>query len=311
LDIKGAWKMKKMTVFMMTFFTAITFYGCGGGSNTVGKEDYEIALYQAYSTTKPFDPMNNVAVRNINIFIEDIQGKLEEYYAYCITQGTTPVSTINLSNPPAGFTSPANVTGTISTVGIYPAITLTANLSLDGYNKGSTLTMSYKGKVNANANTFNVQTRLFNKMTITVPTLEITLSGTDETTYKKVTYLSYSIGIDNSSTNTIYSLTGGFSVDSSSYSYKSYSFQNVSSTMTVSGQVMAGDFRFSVVGNPGVDSSGVWISGSLALGYIENSDDDVVTTECAVTLSTTSANFKITDGDEWDLNNWFNLKLTP
>jgi hypothetical protein len=303
--------MKKMTIFIMMCLSAVTFYGCGGGSSTVGNEDYEIALYQAYSTTKPFDPMNNVAVGYLNVFIADIQGRLMDYYAYCISQGTTPVSSINLSNPPAGFTSPANVTGTISMVGIYPSITLTANLELNGYNKGSTLTMSYTGKVNANANTFNVQTRLFNKMTITVPTLEITLSGTDETTYKKVTYLSYSVGIDNSSTNTIYSLTGGFSVDSSSYSYKSYSYQNVSPTMTVSGQVMAGDFRFSVTGNPGVDSSGVWISGSLALGYIENNDDDVVTTECAVTLSATSANFKIKDGDEWDLNNWFNLKLTP
>lgn len=302
--------MKKSIIYLMMILSAFTFYGCGGGSSTVGNTDYEIALYQAYSTTKPFDPMNNVAVGYLNVFISDIQGKLMDYYAYCITQGTTPVSSINLSNPPTGFTSPANVTGTISTVGIYPSITLTADLSLNGYNKGSTLTMSYTGKINVNANTFNVQTRLFNKMTITVPTLEITLSGTGET-YRKVTYLSYSVGIDNSSANIIYSLTGGFSVDSSSYSYKSYSFQNVSSTMTVSGQVMAGDFRFSVVGNPGADSSGVWVSGSLVLGYIENNDDDVVTTECAVTLSSTSANFKITDGDEWDLSNWFNLKLTP
>ena len=302
--------MKKTIIIIMMIMSAFTFYGCGGGSSTVSNTDYEIALYEAYSTTKPLDPMNNVAVRNINIFIEDIQGKLMDYYAYCVSQGTTPLSSINLSSPPAGFTSPANVTGTINTTGVYPSITLSANLELNGYNKGSTLTMSYTGMINVNANTFNIQTKLFNKMTINVPTLDITFSDTEQT-IRDVSYISYSIGIDNSSLNTIYSLTGGFSVDNSSYSYKSYTFQSNSLTLAVSGQVIEGGFRFSVTGSPVADTSGVWVSGSLVLGYIENNDDDIVTTECAVTLSSTSANFKITDGDTWDLSDWFNLKLTP
>jgi hypothetical protein len=300
--------MKKTIILAMMILTTFTFYGCGDGSSSISNDDYQIALYQAYSTTKPLNPMNDVAVGAIMIFIADIQNSLTEYIQYCIGQGITPQNSISLSNPPTGFTPPANVTGTITTTGSFPPSTLDAQLELNGYGD-SAQKRSYTGRINVSADTFNSQTLAFNKMTVTVPTLDINISDS-LITYKKVSYLAYSIGIDNSSANTIYSLSGDLSVDNSSYGYKSYTFQNNSLTFTVSGQVIEGGFRFSVTGSPTSDSAGVWISGNLTLGYIEG-DDDTVTTSCAVTLSSTSANFTITDGDQWDLSNWFNLQLTP
>jgi hypothetical protein len=300
--------MRKTIILVTMILTTFTFYGCGDESSTISNDDYQIALYQAYSTTKPLDPMNDVAINALYLFIADIQNSLTNYIIYCTEHGQSPASYISLSNPPAGFIPPVNVTGSITTTGGFPPTTLDGQFELNGY--GDTAQVrSYSGKINVSADTFNITTQFFNKMTITVPTLDINYSDPVRK-YKKVSYLSYSVGIDNSSTNTIYSLSGEFSVDNSSYGYKSYTFQNNSLVFTLSGQVIEGGFRFSVTGSPTSDSAGVWVSGSLTLGYIEG-DDDTVTTQCAVTLSSTSANFTITDGDQWDLSNWFNLQLTP
>jgi hypothetical protein len=120
--------MKKTIILAMMILTTFTFYGCGDGSSTISNDDYQIALYQAYSTTKPLDPMNDVAIASIYIFIADIQNSITEYITYCLSQGIAPQNYISLSNPPTGFVPPANVTGTITTTGSFPPSTLDAQL---------------------------------------------------------------------------------------------------------------------------------------------------------------------------------------
>jgi len=296
--------MKKTAGIITVIGALFMLNGCGGDSG-MGNTDYETALYLAYSTTNIYDPMYEIAYGDIYLFIKDMTDRTTQYILHC---GTTCQNTINLSTPPSGFVTPSGVTGVISSNLDPTALTVNADLTLNGYKDTLSGKKSYSGTVRFKGNGITSSYEIL-KNEVTIPNLKI--SYTDKN-YKEADYNTYSVAIDNSTTGfPKYTLTGNVSVDSRGYSYNGFSFYNSSSlVVTVSGDVTEDGFTFNVAGSPQADAQSKWRTGSLTLSYKED-NSDTITETCTVTLDQTTANFQITDGDQWDWLNWLDSARCP
>jgi hypothetical protein len=291
--------MKKIKCIILMVILAFTFSGCGSSEDEVQNGDYETALYLSYATATSSNIMNSITVQDFLNFITVMGGIAQAYYT---EYGEFPVE-IDLANPPSGITIPSGLSGTITTVITLPYPIITGNITFAGYSANS---RTFSGKINAVVY-YDITKLDFNSLLIEISQLEISYANLD---YKSTTYSGYKLAIDKSSTPK-YTIDGSVNVDGRVYSYYGYTFQNLTTSIALSGDIVEGGIRFNVSGSPVPDSSGVWRSGTLILGLKDSSDETSVTNQCTVTLSTNSANFQITDGEQWALDNWFDSKLVP
>lgn len=276
---------------------ALLLSGCGDDS-TASDTSYEKALYLAYATSNPSEPMYSITVSDLQLIIGELQDMVYDYY---IAKGDIPAS-VDLSNPPSGWdTVPSGMTGTL--IFNESSYQVTTNLTLSSCVIGSrTFTGTFKGQGYINTSTLK-----FSTLTITATNLKIVYSSTD---YEDVTFSSYELGIDNSGSYPSYTFTGSLTYGDSSYGYDSYEVTQSSSTAkTVSGTVKISGYYFGVSGSVTVDSSNHWTAGTLTITS-QDSDGNVEET-ATVTLDGTTASFAIDGGDSWEKEDWYSDQLVP
>jgi hypothetical protein len=299
--------------------------GCGDDGSSTTQEDYDSALFLAYASTNPTEPMHAIIYDNLKDAFEALTSSgLQSYlYTYYEANGELPASVNIITDVKnAGYSIPSGITSGVLTFESEGSLSwnITATVTLSGFTNNS---LTYYGDIKASDLIAKLSSST-GELKITSGTLKATslsiVSASDS--YAQADYTSFSVKIiegDDSDYPTL-TIDGTVSVydesdgETNEIVFSSLNFSQTSTGIeSISGTFSIDDSSYTVGGSSiSRDSDFYWTDGTLTI-TAENSDDEdsedgYVT--ITVTFDGTTATLSKTS-EEWDVEDWCEDRLLP
>lgn len=298
--------INRFRILMILGWFVAVITGCGDESINTQEGDFENALFLSYAVSKSSEPMNDISTNDLITVLSRLATIINDYIAAHPGSVTDSFPQhIDLSNPPTGVEVPTGMTGTIT--GDSSNFHVTANdITFANCYLDVSQNKRYNGLMTVDG-IFSITNQDFVTATIGAPNLTIDYTNK---TYNQTKFLSWVLGIDRSTTLPSYTITGSLSVDGNGFSFTNLAYQKTSSTaLTESGKFTMAGTSFSVTESPTINSAGAWTGGTLTIQIVDSGGTVVET--ATVTLDNTLATFQLTDGTQFENDNWATNRLAP